>query len=73
MSHLKNIKRVTTHILQSMKAKGEKITMLTAYDYSMAKIIDDASIDIILVGDYYLKTLFNQNFCRFNGFDHVGI
>jgi len=51
MSHLKNIKRITTHTLQSMKAKGEKITMLTAYDYSMAKIIDDASIDIILVGD----------------------
>ena len=51
MSHLKNIKRVTTHTLQSMKVKGEKITMLTAYDYSMAKIIDDASIDIILVGD----------------------
>ena len=51
MSHLKNIKRVTTHILQSMKANGEKITMLTAYDYSMAKIIDDANMDIILVGD----------------------
>ena len=51
MSHLKNIKRVTTHTLQSMKASGEKITMLTAYDYSMAKIIDDANIDVILVGD----------------------
>ncbi len=51
MSHLKNIKRVTTHTLQSMKVKGEKITMLTAYDYSMAKIIDDANIDVILVGD----------------------
>ena len=51
MSHLKNIKRVTTHTLQSMKAGGEKITMLTAYDYSMAKIIDDANIDVILVGD----------------------
>lgn len=44
-------KRVTTHILQEMKVKGEKITMLTAYDYSMARIIDAAGIDVILVGD----------------------
>ena len=47
----KNAKRITTHILQEMKLKGEKISMLTAYDYSMAKIIDQAGIDIILVGD----------------------
>lgn len=47
----KNVKKVTTHVLQSMKLAGEKITMLTAYDYSMAKIIDDAGIDAILVGD----------------------
>lgn len=46
-----NIKRITTHILQEMKNRGEKISMLTAYDYSMAKIVDDAGIDIILVGD----------------------
>jgi 3-methyl-2-oxobutanoate hydroxymethyltransferase len=45
------IKRITTHILQEMKNRGEKITMLTAYDYSMAKIVDDAGIDIVLVGD----------------------
>tara|TARA_Y100001954_G_scaffold160194_1_gene170023 strand:- start:152 stop:967 length:816 start_codon:yes stop_codon:yes gene_type:complete len=51
MSHLKEIKRVTTHSLLSMKKGGEKISMLTAYDYSMATIIDDAGIDIILVGD----------------------
>lgn len=44
-------KRVTTHILQEMKHKGEKISMLTSYDYSMAKIVDAAGIDIILVGD----------------------
>ena len=44
-------KRITTHILQEMKLKGERISMLTAYDYSMAKIIDQAGIDIILVGD----------------------
>jgi 3-methyl-2-oxobutanoate hydroxymethyltransferase len=45
------IKRITTHILQEMKNRGEKIAMLTAYDYSMAKIVDDAGIDIVLVGD----------------------
>ena len=44
-------KKITTHRLQEMKANGEKIAMLTAYDYSMAKIIDKAGIDIILVGD----------------------
>ncbi len=46
-----NIKRITTHQMLSMKERGEKIAMLTAYDYSMAKIIDEAGIDIILVGD----------------------
>lgn len=45
------IKKVTTHKLQEMKANGEKIAMLTAYDYSMAKIIDGAGVDVILVGD----------------------
>jgi 3-methyl-2-oxobutanoate hydroxymethyltransferase len=44
-------KRVTTHVLQEMKVRGEKISMLTAYDFSMAKIIDRAGIDVILVGD----------------------
>jgi 3-methyl-2-oxobutanoate hydroxymethyltransferase len=51
MSVHKQVKRITTHVLQSMKEDGEKISMLTAYDYSMAKIVDDAGIDIILVGD----------------------
>jgi 3-methyl-2-oxobutanoate hydroxymethyltransferase len=46
-----NIKRITTHILQEMKNRGEKISMLTAYDFSMAGIIDAAGVDIILVGD----------------------
>ncbi|MCB9364836.1 MAG: 3-methyl-2-oxobutanoate hydroxymethyltransferase [Flavobacteriales bacterium] len=49
--HKSDIKRVTTHVLQEMKLKGEKIAMLTGYDFSMAKIIDNAGIDIILVGD----------------------
>lgn len=44
-------KKVTTHVLSEMKEKGEKIAMLTAYDYSMARLIDQAGIDVILVGD----------------------
>jgi 3-methyl-2-oxobutanoate hydroxymethyltransferase len=47
----KEIKKVTTNTLQKMKAAGEKISMLTAYDFSFAKIIDEAGIDVILVGD----------------------
>jgi len=47
----KEVKKVTTHILQEMKNRGEKISMLTAYDFSMARIIDNAGIDVILVGD----------------------
>ena len=51
MSVHKNVKRVTTHVLQEMKNRGEKISMLTGYDFSMARIIDSAGIDVILVGD----------------------
>ncbi len=47
----KEIKKITTHTLQKMKAGGEKISMITAYDFSFAKIFDAAGIDIILVGD----------------------
>lgn len=45
------VRRITTHVLHEMKLKGEKIAMLTAYDYSMARLLDEAGIDIILVGD----------------------
>ncbi|MEK6476841.1 3-methyl-2-oxobutanoate hydroxymethyltransferase [Catalinimonas sp. 4WD22] len=45
------LKKVTTHQLQMMKNRGEKIAMLTAYDYSMARVLDQAGIDVILVGD----------------------
>ena len=51
MSIHKNVKKVTTHTLQEMKNAGEKISMLTGYDFSMAKIIDEAGMDVILVGD----------------------
>ena len=51
MSIHKNARKITTHVLQAMKSKNEKIAMLTAYDYSMAKIVDQAGIDVILVGD----------------------
>jgi 3-methyl-2-oxobutanoate hydroxymethyltransferase len=51
MSVHKEIKKITTRTLQLMKEKGEKIAMITAYDYSFAKIFDQSSIDVILVGD----------------------
>jgi 3-methyl-2-oxobutanoate hydroxymethyltransferase len=51
MSIHPEVKKVTTHALQRMKTNGEKISMITAYDYSFAKIFDGAGIDIILVGD----------------------
>ncbi len=47
----RNVPKVTTHVLQEMKLKGEKIAMLTAYDYSFAKILDGTGIDVVLVGD----------------------
>jgi 3-methyl-2-oxobutanoate hydroxymethyltransferase len=47
----KTVRKVTTHVLIAMKLRGEKIAMLTAYDYSMARILDMAEIDVILVGD----------------------
>lgn len=51
MSVHSEIKKVTTHVLLEMKRRGEKIAMLTAYDFSMAGILDDAGIDVLLVGD----------------------
>jgi 3-methyl-2-oxobutanoate hydroxymethyltransferase len=51
MSVNKEIKRITTNTLQEMKNRGEKISMLTAYDYTMATIVDAAGTDVILVGD----------------------
>jgi 3-methyl-2-oxobutanoate hydroxymethyltransferase len=51
MSVHKEIKKITTHVLSEMKLNGEKISMLTAYDYSMARLVDAAGIDVILVGD----------------------
>lgn len=51
MSVQKEVKKITTHTLQKMKATGEKISMLTAYDFSFAGIIDAAGVDVILVGD----------------------
>ena len=51
MSVHSNARKVTTHTLQEMKRADEKITMLTAYDYSLAKLVDQAGVDVILVGD----------------------
>lgn len=50
-SSFASVRKITTHVLQEMKLKDEKIAMLTAYDYSMARILDEAGIDVILVGD----------------------
>jgi len=47
----KDVKKVTTHVLRAMKERGEKISMLTSYDFSMARIVDAAGIDVVLVGD----------------------
>lgn len=47
----KEFKKITTHVLLEMKQKGEKISMLTAYDFSIAKLVDQAGMDVILVGD----------------------
>ena len=49
--HKKVYKKITTHSLQEMKMNGEKISMLTAYDYTLAKIVDQGGVDVILVGD----------------------
>ena len=51
MSVHKEIRKVTTHRLSEMKLRGEKISMLTSYDYSMAQLVDEAGVDVILVGD----------------------
>lgn len=50
-TYIEDNRKVTTHRLQEMKQRGEKISMLTAYDYSMASVIDQAGMDVILVGD----------------------
>ena len=47
----RELPKITTHVLQEMKLKGEKIAMLTGYDYSMARLLDEAGVDVILVGD----------------------
>lgn len=46
-----DFKRITTRVLRTMKENGEKISMLTAYDYSLGRIVDAAGIDVVLVGD----------------------
>ena len=51
MTNSHDAKRVTTHTLQDMRNRGEKIAMLTSYDYSLAKLVDGSGIDVILVGD----------------------
>ena len=59
--HKSEIKKITTHQLQAMKDRGEKISMLTAYDYSMAQLFDEAGVDIILVGDSASNVMAGHN------------
>ena len=54
MNNNKQYTKITTHSLQEMKENGEKIAMLTSYDYSFAKLLDLANIDILLVGDSFI-------------------
>lgn len=56
-TYIEEKRKVTSHILWKMKQRGEKISMLTAYDYSMARIIDQAGIDCILIGDSAFNTM----------------
>jgi len=56
-----SVKRVTTHVLQNMKKSGIKISMLTAYDFSTAKLLDEAGIDVILVGDSAANVMAGYN------------
>jgi 3-methyl-2-oxobutanoate hydroxymethyltransferase len=51
MSVHSEVRKITTHRLSEMKLRGEKISMLTSYDYSMARLVDEAGVDVILVGD----------------------
>ena len=56
----KQVRKVTTHVLNAMKLRGEKIAMLTAYDYTLAGILDQAKIDAILVGDSASSKLYKN-------------
>jgi ketopantoate hydroxymethyltransferase len=63
-----DVTKVTTRVLQNMKLHGEKIAMLTAYDYSMAKLVEQAGIEVILVGDsakgFASAILPSSQYCR---------
>lgn len=61
MNTTRDLPKITTHVLQEMKQKGEKIAMLTGYDYSTAKLLDEARIDVILVGDSASNVMAGHN------------
>jgi len=61
MNTTRDLPKITTHVLQEMKQKGEKIAMLTGYDFSMAQLLDEARIDIILVGDSASNVMAGHN------------
>jgi 3-methyl-2-oxobutanoate hydroxymethyltransferase len=57
MSVHSEVRKVTTHRLSEMKLRGEKISMLTSYDFSMASLVDEAGVDVVLVGDSASKVM----------------
>ncbi len=61
MNMSRELPKITTHVLQEMKQRGEKIAMLTGYDFSMAKLLDEAKIDVILVGDSASNVMAGHN------------
>ena len=71
MSVHSNARKVTTHTLQEMKRAGEKITMLTAYDYSLAKLVDRGGIDVILVGDSASNVMAGRDTTVTMSLDHM--
>ena len=62
-------RKVTTHRLVEMKQRGEKISMLTSYDYTMAQIVDGAGMDVILVGDSASNVMAGNVTSFFSTFD----
>ena len=71
MSVESTVRAVTTYRLTEMKQRGEKIAMLTSYDYSMARIVDAAGIDVILVGDSAANVMLRNHASHYPRYDDL--